>query len=189
MDALTSSFQDDLKNAIKDKYSLLLQNSSREKAVAVSETMFGSAEKEVIFLTHRLSREIYAQQSVIDALRHAYEIHPNMKCIAMVRSPFAEQSDFLNILIAHGAGIYCNVDNILRDASETSKLAHKLQKIQDCLVVDRNTARIETDSDTRQADVLVGGAAPDNNRPRIDKAYKELRQLHHLLKSHYSTNE
>lgn len=172
MDPILKDYDNDIQAALEGKFELHIDNDDREHALVVVKNLIASAKSEIILLCHKLSKEIYNNEEVIKALKAAYRHNPALKCIAMVRRAAPDDSSFLNILLQHGAGIYCEVDK-----------NEKAKKINDAIIIDRRAARLETDENESQADVIICRAdSPMNDkRKRILTAYLQLRELHELL--------
>lgn len=174
MDVFNQSLYRDLLRSEITGFHLLASNSGMPDSRHIIAHLLSTAKKEIIIFCHKLSSDVYGDMFVINGLKQAYCNNPHLPCVVMIRERMPESSDFLDILLSHGAGVYCDVESD----------AQGIQLPPDTMIIDRKSARIERPVSTRIGDIIYN---PGNNidpfaEKKLTKAYLALRDLHERIK-------
>ena len=78
---------------------------SSNYAIILISKLIEKAEKEIIIRSHRLAREIYGDDMMINALKKAYKLHPDLKCSVYLRDTAPDLTPFVSTLLDHDAKI------------------------------------------------------------------------------------
>lgn len=122
-----------------NKGPMALNNDSRSHAKILIQKIIERAKKKIVILCHRLAREIYGSEEVVNALKKAYANNKDLEVIVCVRNDVPDLTPFVSTLLRHNADIRLKVKTNLPDV----------------IVVDGMNGRVEIDPIVRKGLCLI----------------------------------